>query len=220
MMRKHYLCDIVNEYFKTQLDPQAAVWEFSGVRPLVTDGHKNVSAVSRDYKLELNSPKEQAPLLSIFGGKLTTHRHLAETAMAEVKKIFKDLKPDWTGKQALPGGDLTEPSFDRFKKKLHSDYTWLPKPMLTRIARAYGTRCYDMLGKTQALNGMGQHFGGTLYEQEVKYLIEHEWVKTPEDILWRRTKQGIHFNNAQIEKITKWFSIQSKADKNETGKVP
>lgn len=216
---KHYLCDIVQEYFNTPLEPKDAVWCFSGVRPLLAEAGKSASAVSRDYKLELNAPKGEAPLLSVFGGKLTTHRHLAEAAMTHVRTFFKDLGPRWTNSEPLPGGDLTEPSFERFKRKLNSDYTWLPKPMLNRIARAYGKRCYDLLGKTQSLNEMGQHFGGTLYEKEVTFLCETEWAMTAEDILWRRTKQGIHFTDEHVEKLQKWLSMKAKPEKSDGDKA-
>lgn len=203
---KQYLCDIVNQYFKTSINAQDAVWEYSGVRPLVSQSKNNASEVTRGYRLELHDQPNQAPLLSVFGGKLTTHRHLAEDAMAQVKKVFPHLGPSWTATTPLPGGDLPTDSFTGFLQRMQHDYPWLPKQMVIRISSAYGTRCHQWLKDCQSLTDLGQHFGGTLYEKEVQFLINTEWAQTVEDVLWRRTKQGLYFSAAEVKTLQQWIN--------------
>lgn len=207
---KQYLCEVVNTYFNRKITPQQAVWAYSGVRPLIAKPGEKVATISRDYGMELSCGQGQAALLSVFGGKLTTHRHLAEVAVQKLKKIFKDLKPNWTATAVLPGGDLKAPTFAHFKQQLWRGYPWLPEPLVKRLVCAYGTRCYDLLGDTSTLQQMGLHFGASLYEQEVKFLMATEWARSADDILWRRTKQGIYFDDAQFEKLQNWINLYLK----------
>ncbi len=189
-----YLCDAVNRSFKKQIRPADVVWTYSGVRPLFDDGQGNASAVTRDYRLTLDSFGE-LPLLSVFGGKITTSRHLAEEAVSKLMDYTgdEDRKP-WTAKTPLPGGDIPDGDFAAFMAARARRYLWLPLPVLERYARAYGTRMDRLIGEAGHIGDLGHHYGGNVYEAELRYLIHEEFARTAEDILWRRTKLGLHCN--------------------------
>ncbi|HEU0199145.1 MAG TPA: glycerol-3-phosphate dehydrogenase [Burkholderiaceae bacterium] len=187
-----YLCEMVNRYFKAQITPADVVWTYSGVRPLLEDDADDLSAVTRDYALELDAPRGQAPLLSVMGGKITTYRRLAEEALDQLAPHLGGSRPTWTAKAPLPGGDIPNADFTAFVADLARQYPSLPAPRLQRYARAYGTRMHRLLQGAKSLSDLGKDFGGGLYEAEVDYLVRNEWAATPEDILWRRSKLGLH----------------------------
>lgn len=179
-----YLCDAANRSFRKRISPQDVVWTYSGVRPLLEDDHENASAVTRDYHLVLDRGFGPS-LLSVFGGKITTYRRLAEHALDELCG-----GAHWTAKEPLPGGNTGD--FGAFLKAQWNRYAWLPRELAERYARTYGTRMDVFLQNSHALKDLGRHLGDDVYEAEIYYLAGAEWARTADDILWRRTKMGLH----------------------------
>lgn len=197
-----YLCAAASEYFKAPISPTDVIWTYSGVRPLYDDGEENASETTRDYVLELDVASGALPLLSIFGGKLTTYRHLAEDVLDKLAPYMKTTRGPWTDTEPLPGGDLPgrenpEVAFNNLILDLAKVVPWLDAGVSARLARSYGTRAFDLLGNAQATPDLGHYFGAGLYEKEVKYLISEEWAQSADDILWRRSKLGLHMNDAE-----------------------
>ncbi|MFB0873193.1 MULTISPECIES: glycerol-3-phosphate dehydrogenase [unclassified Sphingobium] len=193
-----YLCEGANGYFRRQIGPRDVVWRFAGVRPLIDDGSGRPEAATRGYRLDLSNEAEGAPLLSIFGGKLTTYRHLAASAMAMLAERIPLLSgPDWTATAPLPGGDFPIDGAADLTVRLKSDYPFLKPRWAQRILAAYGTIAWTILEDAQALADCGRHFGHGLTEREVAYLLTREWARTADDILWRRTKLGLYFSEAE-----------------------
>lgn len=199
-----YLIAAVNRYFKLTLRREDVLETFSGVRPLYDDGQGNPSAVTRDYVFDLEAAAG-APLLNVFGGKITTYRKLAEQALQKLDRFFPQMGGAWTASAPLPGGDIPGADFVGFLDALQSDYPWLPRPMLRRLGRLYGTRARKLLGPARSLDDLGRQFGAQLFEAEARYLCDHEWAVTPEDILRRRTKEGLHLTAAQTAAFEEWF---------------
>jgi glycerol-3-phosphate dehydrogenase len=197
-----YLCALSSYYFKQPITPGDVVWSYSGVRPLVEDAAADAKAVTRDYRFELDRDVDgkSAPLLSIFGGKITTFRKLAEEAVNLLAPVLDNRRGAWTADACLPGGDLfgATPTnravlgFDAYVTDLQRQYAWLPAPLVHRYARAYGTRIHALLAGKTALAQMGEEIASGLFAVEVNYLREQEWAVTARDILWRRSKLGLH----------------------------
>jgi glycerol-3-phosphate dehydrogenase len=186
-----YLIDIVNKHFKRQLTTQDVLWSYSGVRPLCDDESDSPSAITRDYTLEVQADEQgQAPILSIFGGKITTYRRLSESALAAIAKWYPEMKASWTASAPLPGGDMNG-DLAGFIATATTRYPWVPVGLLRRLATAYGTRIAAILGDARSVADLGVHVGADLYEAEVRYLVTQEWADTAEDILWRRSKLGL-----------------------------
>ncbi|MEX0383673.1 glycerol-3-phosphate dehydrogenase [Spiribacter pallidus] len=203
-----YLCDAVNRYFKQGIEPADVVWTYSGVRALYDESDEaDVSAVSRDYSLDLDS--SAAPLLSVFGGKITTYRTLARQAVDQVAPLLGAPIDDWTGKAALPGGDIPGGDFEHYLERLCAARPWLPQDMAWRLARNYGTRTEQILGEAASLDDLGEHFGADLYEAELRYLAEAEWAMTAEDAIWRRSKLGLMLTPAERERVAAWYAGQN-----------
>ena len=196
-----YLCAMVNRYFARPVAPADVVWSYAGVRPLLEEDVSDLSAVTRDYALELEAAGAGAPLLSVFGGKLTTYRRLAEEALDLLAPHLGGVRPVWTANAVLPGGDMVNADFDAFLSDLQRHYPWLPDALRQRYARAYGTRVHRLLNGAAAPADLGRDLGGGLYEAEVDYLVKHEWARTPEDVLWRRTKLGLHAGPAAAQRL-------------------
>ena len=199
-----YLLAAVNRYFKEQLKRDDVIETFSGVRPLFDDGQGNPSAVTRDYTFDLDETGK-VPLLNVFGGKLTTFRKLSEHAIQKIDKFFPNIGPDWTSQASLPGGDIVNADFSTFIQSMKDQYAWLPRELVMHWGRHYGTRMSQVVGSARSLEGLGRYFGANLYEAEVRYLVNHEWAMTPDDILTRRTKEGLRFNASQKEAFSQWF---------------
>ncbi|OYU39648.1 MAG: glycerol-3-phosphate dehydrogenase [Pseudorhodobacter sp. PARRP1] len=199
-----YLIAAVNRYFKEKLRRSDVVHHFSGVRPLFDDGKGNPSAVTRDYVFDLDETGGAA-LLNVFGGKITTFRELAERGLHRLKAIFPQMGPDWTAAAKLPGGEMPNADYESFANSLREAYPWMPRSLIAHYGRHYGTRTHDLVVQGQGLDGLGQHFGGDLYEAEARYLIAREWAQTAEDILTRRTKHNLHLTAEQRAAFTAWM---------------
>ncbi|NVE93286.1 glycerol-3-phosphate dehydrogenase [Altererythrobacter lutimaris] len=201
-----YICDAVNEYLRVDVTPDQAVSDYSGVRPLYEDNASDNSTVTRDYVFALD--EDGPPILSIFGGKITTYRKLAEHAL---EKLGLGDGESWTAEADLPGGDIDPARFDEFFVQCVTRYPWFGPDGTIRLARAYGTRISQILGDANGLEDLGKHFGGDLYEAELRYLVEHEFVTTAEDVLWRRSKLELHLDETAKAKIRDWFSRRRQA---------
>ncbi|MGN7806112.1 glycerol-3-phosphate dehydrogenase [Ensifer sp. 22521] len=206
-----YLLKSVNRYFKQQLTSDDIVYSFSGVRPLYDDNAENPSAVTRDYIFEVDAADGQAPLLSVFGGKITTFRKLSEHALERLKPFFHKMGPAWTASAHLPGGDMADADFEQFLGDLKARYRWLPADLAKHYARLYGTRTHALLAGATAVEDLGRAFGSLLREREARFLIENEWALTADDILDRRTKHGLHMTLAERQAFTHWLERQQAA---------
>ena len=201
---RDYLIRFANGYFKRQLTADDVVWTYSGVRPLYDDGSSSATAATRDYTLKVDDTGG-APILNIFGGKITTYRRLAESAMAKVKGYVPDLQPDWTAGVPLPGGDFPVDGVDHLIVEAKIQFPFLDDRLIRRLVRGYGTDLWAILGQARSIEELGQHFGATLYEAEVNWLMEHEFAREAEDVLWRRTKLGLRFEDAEVEALDAWM---------------
>lgn len=202
-----YLLNAINRYFKEQLTPDDVLTCYSGVRALFDDGQGNPSAVTRDYVFDIDTAGG-APMLNIFGGKITTYRELAERGIQKIQAYLPEMTADWTEYAPLPGGDMDNADFESFINSVKQHYPWMPRELREHYARLYGTRTDMIVGDAKSIEGLGQHFGGKLYEAEVAYLVKHEWAETAEDILWRRTKHRLHLSKEQRTTFTQWFIAQ------------
>jgi glycerol-3-phosphate dehydrogenase len=202
-----YLLAAVNRYFKQALRREDVVETFAGVRPLFDDGKGNPSAVTRDYVFDLDA-NGGAPILNVFGGKITTFRKLAEHAMRLLQPTFPEMGPDWTAKGILPGGEIEGADAPRFLDRLQRDYPWLPRDLARHYAHLYGARIAAVIGGASSVAALGQRFGPLLYEAEVRYLMAREWAQTPEDILTRRTKHALHMSAQEKAAFGVWFDGQ------------
>jgi glycerol-3-phosphate dehydrogenase len=206
-----YLLRAVNRFCVRQLSRADVMHSFSGVRPLFDDNAEDPSAVTRDYVFELNDADGALPLLSVFGGKITTFRKLSEHALDRLKPYFPAMSGPWTARAALPGGDIAAADFDVFAKRLRIDHAALPGDVLGHYARLYGTRARHLLDGVRTRADLGRHFGGLLYQREAEFLRREEWASTAEDILERRTKHGLHLTAQQRQAFEAWFDPISES---------
>ncbi|MGQ5523658.1 glycerol-3-phosphate dehydrogenase [Chitinimonas sp. PSY-7] len=211
-----YLCNMASRYFTQTITPADVVWDYSGVRPLLDDEADHAASVTRDYDLTLD--QTAAPLLSVFGGKITTFRKLAEEAADLIQQQLGKGSGAWTAYAPLPGGDMPAADFDAFLAKLHLTYPWLPQGLTERWARSYGTRCTKLLHNAQTLADLGSEVLPGLYEREIRYLCEQEWACTAQDILWRRSKLGLHLPNDSEQRLDAWLATHV-ANTTETNKT-
>ncbi|MEO0344135.1 MAG: glycerol-3-phosphate dehydrogenase [Pseudomonadota bacterium] len=201
---QNYLIKFMNAYLAKPITDKDVVWKFSGVRPLYDDGAKSATAATRDYVLELETSRG-APALNVYGGKITTYRRLAENALDEIKKIFPDLSKSWTADAALPGGDFPISGVNTLCDDLRATFPFLSDRWALRLIRAYGTEAKNMLNSAKSIQDLGTDFGETLTEREVLWLMHREYAKTADDILWRRTKLGLRFKKAQVDRLDAWM---------------
>ena len=192
-----YLCNAASEYFVEPVRPSDIVWAYSGVRPLFDDGASKAQEATRDYVLKVEQGNDGAPLLNVFGGKLTTYRRLAESALEKIAEAIGAKGQKWTASSTLPGGEFPVTGYVTEVDKLLKSYPFVKKAHAARLVRLYGTRADRLLSGITNEAGMGLLFGADLYEAEVKYLIAHEWARTAEDVLWRRTKLGLHLSDKE-----------------------
>lgn len=198
-----YLCQAASEYFTHSITKDNVVWTYSGVRPLYDDKQENASAVTRDYVLNIEEFAPDAPFLSVYGGKITTSRKLAEHTLDKLAPYFKQQTGAWTRHASFPGGDIEGADFEAFFREMSALYTDIPPAVLRHHTRAYGTRIHRLL--TLSGPGLGQMFGPTLSEAEVNYLVQDEWAKSADDILWRRSKLGLHMSQLDRGGFQTWF---------------
>lgn len=202
-----YLCEFASEYFSKPITPKDIVWTYSGVRPLFNDGEKSASATTRDYVVKLDNDAG-APLLNVFGGKITTYRKLAESALHKMAPYFPDLPADWTAGVALPGGDFPVSGVADLITRLQADHQFLDNFWAKRLIRAYGTEAWAVLGGAQTAADLGEMFGATLSACEVTWLMQKEYARFAQDVVWRRSKLGLRMTREQIAKLDAWMQKQ------------
>ena len=203
-----YLCRAASEYFLDEITADDVLSSFSGIRPLFDDGKSEAKAATRDYVLKLDTGKNEAPLLSLYGGKITTYRKLAESVLAELDPFLPGMGGVWTEKSVLPGGDFHPDDFDSKVEELLRQHSVLGRELATRLFRAYGTRAYTMIESIQDKGDLGPCFGHGLYGFEVDYLITHEWAECAADVLWRRSKLGLFLSLPEVEHLDKYIKTK------------
>jgi glycerol-3-phosphate dehydrogenase len=213
-----YLCEAANRCFARRIAPEEVVWSYAGVRPLIDDHAGSASSASRDYRFE-HDTAGGAPLLSVFGGKITTFRKLAEQAVDWIGPALGRHVPAWTAQACLPGGDLygrvpiarAVLEYDAWVRTRRQHYAWLPEGLLTRYARSYGTRLSALLAHCRTRADLGEEIVAGLYEVEADYLVRQEWATSAEDILWRRTKLGLHAAPGAAQRLDAWLGARRHA---------
>jgi glycerol-3-phosphate dehydrogenase len=209
---QQYLCAGASAYFRAPVTPGAIVWGYSGVRPLYDDGASAAQEATRDYVLSLDAPKDAPPLLSAFGGKITTYRRLAEATLAQLAPYLPPASTPtgWTARAPLPGGDFPVDGFDALVLRLRETWPFLTPAFARRLGRAYGTRALTLLKGMRSEKDLGQRFGADLTEAELDYLARHEWAMTAEDVLWRRTKLGLRLAPSEVEAVERAMAAIGK----------
>ena len=203
-----YLCKAVNRYFETKIGPDDVVWSYAGVRPLFDDHAGSASQATRDYVLELEQQEGAPALLNVYGGKITTFRKLAEQAVGKLAGPLGFAAGPWTEGASLPGGDIAEADFDGFLAEQRGRYPWLPEALCRRYARNYGTRMGCLLKGRECLADLGEDFGATLFTAEVDYMVEQEFARRCEDILWRRSKLGLRVSEDGVMRLRAYLAAR------------
>lgn len=207
-----YLCEGANRYFSQKLAPGDVVWSYAGVRPLLDDGTGRPEAATRGYEMDVDGGEGIAPILSIFGGKITSYRQVAAHAVDKLAEYLPALKgKPWTADQPLPGGDFPRDGAAGLRADLADRFPFLTPAEVDRIAKAYGTLAQQWLGDAKGWSDLGDHFGHGLSAAEVDYLTMHEWARTSADILWRRSKLGLHFTPAQVAELDAYLANQENS---------
>ncbi|SEQ62360.1 homodimeric glycerol 3-phosphate dehydrogenase (quinone) [Devosia sp. YR412] len=201
-----YLLSAASEYFAKPVTRDQIHWTYSGVRPLFDDGASAAQEATRDYVLKLDGDAATGAAINVFGGKLTTSRRLAESVLEKIEGVLGKKGAAWTKTSRLPGGDFEPLAFDAEVRRLGMDYPGLPSPMIKRLLRLYGSKARVLLGDAKSVEDLGQHFGSDLYAAEVVYLVEHEWARTAQDVLWRRTKQGLRVGAGDVARLETYLA--------------
>ncbi|NKW71407.1 glycerol-3-phosphate dehydrogenase [Rhodobacteraceae bacterium R_SAG10] len=204
-----YLCNFVSEYFRKPVTPDDVVWTYSGVRPLYDDGASSATEATREYVLSLDAG-DGAPLLNVFGGKITTYRRLAEVALKKLSRVMTVPGADWTAGVPLAGGDFAVGQVEHLTDDLQRAYPFLSLAWARRMIRTYGTEARDILGAAKSPTDLGQDFGATLHEAEVRWLMSKEFARTAQDVLWRRTKLGLWMGEAEAKILDEWMRAELK----------
>ncbi|HSF64102.1 MAG TPA: glycerol-3-phosphate dehydrogenase [Paracoccaceae bacterium] len=204
-----YLCAFASRYFARPVTRDDIVWTYSGVRPLYNDGAKSATAATRDYVLSLD--QSGAPLLNVFGGKITTYRRLAESALAKLSPFFPKAKPAWTARAPLPGGDFPQDGVAALVAALRKGHPFLTDRWALRLVRAYGTEAATVLAGVRKAADLGRDFGATLTEAEVRWLMRHEFARRAADVVWRRSKLGLRLTADQIAALDAWMTGEGAA---------
>jgi glycerol-3-phosphate dehydrogenase len=200
-----YLCNAASEYFATPVRREDIVWTYSAVRPLFDDGASKAQEATRDYVLKAEDVGGRAAMINCFGGKITTYRRLAESVLEKIEGFLGVRGGSWTASAALPGGDFDVLGFDAEVSKLKTAYPFLDPTHARRLVRLYGTKAKVLLGDARQTADLGRHFGSDLYEAEVRYLMEHEWAVSADDVLWRRTKRGLRLSKDEATALAKFM---------------
>lgn len=201
---QEYLVKFASNYLKSPVTRDDIVWKYSGVRPLYNDGASSASAATRDYVLKVDEAMG-APMLNVFGGKITTYRKLAESAMDKIAEYFPEMGAPWTAGVAMPGGDFPVDGVADLNAGLAKTYPFLTPNWIARLVKTYGTDSFEILRDAQSVDDLGQQFGATLTEAEARWLIAKEFARTAEDVVWRRTKLGLRMSAREIEKLDGWL---------------
>jgi glycerol-3-phosphate dehydrogenase len=197
-----YLCSTASRYFRQPIARDHVVWSFSGVRALYDDGAPSAQEATREYVLSLDAPQGAAPLLSVFGGKITTYRRLAEAALGEIADHCPAARrPAWTASAPLPGGDFPRDGYEPLTARFRREHPFLDEPLARRLVRAYGTRAWRILAGARGMGDLGPVIGSNLTTREVRYLVEEEWAQSAADILWRRSKLGLRFSPDEVARL-------------------
>jgi glycerol-3-phosphate dehydrogenase len=204
---QEYLVKFASRYLKQNITTADIVWAYSGVRPLYNDGASSATAATRDYVLKVDK-SAGAPILNVFGGKITTYRRLAETALEKIAPFFPDLGKPWTAGVALPGGNFPVDGVAALIGRVQSSYPFLTAPWATRLIKAYGLDAFELLGTAKAEADLGQNFGATLTEAEVDWLMQKEFARVAEDVVWRRSKLGLRMTEAEIVTLDVWMKAE------------
>ncbi len=207
-----YLCSSINRYLAAQITAKDVLWRYAGLRPLYDDAANDPSAISRDYVLQVDAAGPASPMLSVFGGKITTHRALAEAAMDKLLPHLPGLGPAWTGRSFLTGGEIPGGDLKRLLAELRQRADFLSPGTARRWVQAYGARAFEVLGEARSLADLGEDFGEGLTEVEVDYLRRDEWAVTAEDILWRRSKLGLHLSPQAAQRLSSWLRTTAGVD--------
>ncbi|TIT04113.1 glycerol-3-phosphate dehydrogenase [Mesorhizobium sp.] len=200
-----YLCAAASEYFAKPVKRSDIVWTYSAVRPLYDDGASKAQEATRDYVLKADGGEGTAPIVNTFGGKITTYRRLSESMLDKIEGFLGKRGKPWTANAPLPGGDFPASGFDAEVAKLKTAYPFLDARLARRLTRLYGTRARMLLGLARSNADLGRNFGADLYEAEVRYLVQNEWAMTAEDVLWRRTKRGLHLSREQAAALDEFM---------------
>ncbi len=206
-----YLCNAASEYFVEPVTRNDLVWSYSAVRPLFDDGASKAQEATRDYVLKVEKADGGAALLNVFGGKLTTYRRLSEHALKKIGEAIGEKGKPWTANSKLPGGDFPATGYETQVDRLRKDFVFLKSEHAARYIRLYGTHAWSMLGDAASYDELGAHFGGNLFEAEVKWLVEEEWARTAEDVIWRRTKEGLRLSKDETATLEEYMSGMLKA---------
>ena len=196
-----YLCDSINHFFEMPITTADVVWSYSGVRPLFDDAAANASAVTRDYVLDITDQDGALPVLSVFGGKITTYRRLAEHALEKLQPYLPELRTSWTADEPLPGGAMPNADFAAYFASFKKRYAFLPIELAARLTRDYGTRAETIVGDARSVADLGTDFGAGLTAAEVDYLVDEEWARESTDILWRRSKLGLRLSKEDVARL-------------------
>ena len=196
-----YLCAAASEYFSEPVTRDDIVWTYSGVRPLFDDGASKAQEATRDYVLKSETARGGAPMVHVFGGKITTYRKLAESALEKIAETLGPKGQPWTHAGALPGGEFPFDGYEAQVEALMRDYSFLDRHHAARLVRLYGLCARDLLGEARSLDDLGRHFGVDLYEAELRYLAAHEWAVSGDDVLWRRTKRGLRLSQEEAAAV-------------------
>lgn len=214
---KLYICKSANEYLKTEINLKDIIWSYSGVRPLYDDGASAAQEATRDYVIKAEE-QESTLMINIFGGKITTYRRLSESILKHIEAFLGKRGNSWTDQSYLPGGNIGVDGQLDLENKIQMRYPFLTKETIKRLVRSYGTISFDIFGDAENIDSLGRDFGSGLYEREVNYLIQEEWSRTSDDILFRRSKLGLSFSKDQVKKLDQFLdeffkaSSQSKND--------
>ncbi|MCP3671482.1 MAG: glycerol-3-phosphate dehydrogenase [Gammaproteobacteria bacterium] len=201
-----YICEAVSEYFEKPIATDDVIWSYSGVRPLYDDAASSASKVTRDYNLHLNS--SAAPVISVYGGKITTYRKLAEEVLDLLSGAYPIPGHAWTAMSYLPGGDIANADLEVFLTLCNKRYPWMDQTLLKDYVTKYGTRISTLLEGCGSMDDLGKRMSPGLYEREVAYLMKHEYAYNADDVLWRRTKHGLHASSLEIEQLDNWMKHQ------------
>ena len=215
---KLYICKSANEYLNTKINLEDIVWSYSGVRPLYDDGASAAQEATRDYVIKAEK-SESSLMINIFGGKITTYRRLSESILKHVEEFLGSKGDSWTNHSSLPGGDIGVDGQLDLQNKLQTKYPFLTQDTLKRLVRSYGTISFDIFGDATNIAALGKHFGSGLYEREVNYLIQEEWSRTSDDILFRRSKLGLSYSKDEVKKLNQhlddFFKANSQSNNDE-----